>query len=97
MHVDVYEKRGDPRLEHQVQGRSINLALSTRGLHALKEIGLDAALMLRPVRMYGRQVHDVDQTQHFLPYSPDPTHAIYSVSRYELNKLLLEKTQHYPR
>ena len=38
--VDVYEKRPDPRLGGRDQGRSINLALSTRGLHALRELGL---------------------------------------------------------
>ena len=32
--VDPYERRTDPRAGNFVGGRSINLALSTRGIHA---------------------------------------------------------------
>src|SRR5690606_22785422 len=35
--VDVFERRGDPRLHGYAGGRSINLALAERGLHALRQ------------------------------------------------------------
>ncbi|HNM13120.1 MAG TPA: NAD(P)-binding protein, partial [bacterium] len=38
--VDLYERRPDMRQVKISAGRSINLALSTRGIHALKEVGL---------------------------------------------------------
>ncbi|MFL5436164.1 MAG: FAD-dependent oxidoreductase, partial [Myxococcales bacterium] len=39
--VVVYERRSDPRLGRATAGRSINLAVSTRGLYALHQMGLD--------------------------------------------------------
>ncbi|HJT81072.1 MAG TPA: NAD(P)-binding protein, partial [Chthoniobacterales bacterium] len=38
--VELYERRSDPRAGNFVGGRSINLALSTRGIHALEQLGL---------------------------------------------------------
>jgi len=38
--VDIYERRPDMRKESISAGRSINLAMSIRGIHALKEVGL---------------------------------------------------------
>lgn len=96
LHIDLYEKRGDPRQQEALEGRSINLALSTRGLHALKEIGLDQQLIARSVRMKGRLLHDVDLQQHYIPYSPREKDAIYSISRMELVKLLLDKAESNP-
>nr|MBP7415600.1 FAD-binding protein [Pyrinomonadaceae bacterium] len=37
----VYESRGDMRLQEVAAGRSINLALSDRGIAALREVGMD--------------------------------------------------------
>ena len=44
--VDVYERRGDPRVHGYAGGRSINLALAERGLHALRQAGADRAVMI---------------------------------------------------
>ncbi|RZA13272.1 MAG: FAD-dependent monooxygenase, partial [Lysobacteraceae bacterium] len=55
--VDVYERRGDPRVEGYAGGRSINLALAERGLHALRQAGADGAVLEQAVMMRGRFVH----------------------------------------
>ena len=44
-HVDVYERRPDMRVEAISAGRSINLALSVRGLRALKEVDMDQKIL----------------------------------------------------
>ncbi len=87
--VSVYERRGDPRIKGFVGGRSINLALSTRGLAALKELGLDEVVLADAVRMPGRMIHDRQGRTVFQPYSRDPGDAINSVSRGGLNLTLL--------
>ncbi len=43
--VDVYERRPDMRKVQIDGGRSINLALSTRGIHALKDVGIHENIM----------------------------------------------------
>ena len=58
--VDVYEARGDMRKEGVAAGRSINLALSDRGIAALREVGMDEYMLSEAVPMYGRMVHAVD-------------------------------------
>ena len=55
--VEVFERRGDPRLHGYAGGRSINLALAERGLHALRQAGADAGVMAQAVMMRGRMVH----------------------------------------
>ncbi len=95
LQIDLYEKREDPRKKPYPEGRSINLALSTRGLYALHEVDCEAQLFAQAVPMKGRLVHAKDQQQHFIAYSPDASHVIYSISRLELNKLLLDKAEHF--
>ncbi len=55
--VDVYEARGDMRKEEVSAGRSINLALSDRGIAALREVGMDEYMLAEAVPMYGRMIH----------------------------------------
>jgi len=52
--VDVFERRGDPRVDGYAGGRSINLALAERGLHALRQAGADDAVLQQAVMMRGR-------------------------------------------
>ncbi len=87
--VDVFEGRPDPRERGFIGGRSINLALSTRGLHALARVGLDERVLANAVPMRGRMMHDVSGGLSFQPYSKDPGEAINSVSRGGLNLELL--------
>jgi kynurenine 3-monooxygenase len=88
--VTVYEKRPDPRLASAERGRSINLALSVRGIHALRELGLADDVLLQSVLMRGRMIHARDGRLTFQPYGKDDSEALHSVSRAGLNRLLVE-------
>jgi kynurenine 3-monooxygenase len=87
--VTIYERRPDTRSNTEDSGRSINLALSSRGIHALKMAGLmdDVEKLLIPMR--GRMLHFQDGTQEFSPYGQRPNEVIYSVSRRDLNELMV--------
>ncbi|MCB2205660.1 FAD-dependent monooxygenase [bacterium] len=89
LHVDMRERRPDMRREDISAGRSINLALSTRGIHALQEVGLADEIMQLAIPMRGRMMHAVDGSLTFQPYGKDESEVIYSVSRGELNKRLM--------
>lgn len=89
--VSLYERRGDPRAQGYQGGRSINLALSARGLAGLRAAGLEELVTERDlIRMPGRMMHGVDGKLTFQPYSKDPKDAINSVSRGGLNRTLIE-------
>ena len=88
--VSLYERRDDLRRNHDHEGRSINLALSTRGLDALDRIGLSEALRERGIPMRGRALHGRDGSVTFQPYSADPRNVLLSVSRDDLNSTLLD-------
>jgi len=89
--VRVYERRPDPRKAGYVGGRSINLALSVRGLTGLRGAGLEETVLTRDaIRMPGRMMHAHDGTTTFQPYSSDPNDAINSVSRGGLNLTLIK-------
>ena len=88
--VDLRERRGDPRARGHAAGRSINLAISARGLKALRRAGLEETILRNAIRMPGRMIHSRAGAQEFHQYSRDPNHAIQSVSRSALNLALLE-------
>src|SRR5690606_37661343 len=93
--VLVVERRADPRAAGFVGGRSINLALSTRGITALQRAGLAERVLADAVRMPGRMVHPAGADAAsakpvFQPYSKGPAEAIQSVSRGWLNLTLIE-------
>ncbi len=92
--VNVFERRPDMRTAGYIGGRSINLALSHRGWKALKKIGLDSAVEKIVIPMKGRVIHDVAGNTAFFPYGTDDQ-AIYSVSRGELNKIMVEKADEF--
>ena len=58
--VDVYERRPDPRLAGAERGRSINLAISARGLAALEEVGLREHALAQALPMHGRMIHSIN-------------------------------------
>jgi kynurenine 3-monooxygenase len=91
--VTVYERRPDPRVAGAERGRSINLAVSARGLDALERVGLRDEALARALPMHGRMVHPVDGKQSFRPYSADGKRAINSISRAELNSTLLDTAE----
>lgn len=94
--VNVYERRPDMRKADISAGKSINLALSTRGIHALKEVGLYDEIKKIAIPMYGRMVHAVDGSVSLQPYGKDMSEYINSVSRGELNKMLMDLAEEYP-
>src|SRR5690606_18259362 len=86
--VTVYERRPDMRTASIAAGRSINLAMSTRGWKALELAGLKDDIASLAIPMYGRYLHQPDGSTAFQPYGKN-NEAIYSVSRGDLNKKLM--------
>jgi kynurenine 3-monooxygenase len=91
--VRGFEMRPDPRRGVLVGGRSINLALSARGLGALEKAGLLDRVLAIAVPMRGRMIHDLRGHTAFQPYGTESGHANHSVSRAELNVLLLDAAE----
>ena len=91
--VDVYEKRPDPRQRGYEGGRSINLALAERGLHALRQAGLQEAVMAQAVMMRGRMVHPLEGGSQLQRYGRDDGEVIWSVHRGRLNLALLDAAE----
>lgn len=93
--VNLYEKRGDMRLDHVDAGRSINLALSARGLKALDRVGLKEDMEAFCIPMKGRMIHPAGGESFHSPYSGRPEDFINSISRGGLNIALLNKAEEY--
>lgn len=93
LRVDVYERRGDPRMEGYAGGRSINLALAERGLHALRLAGLEELVMRQAVMMRGRMVHPLHGAAQLQRYGRDDSEVIWSINRGELNVVLIEAAE----
>jgi kynurenine 3-monooxygenase len=94
--VDLYERRADPREGNIIGGRSINLALSTRGIHALEQLGIADEVLQDAIPMRGRMIHDKSGDLHFAPYDVDPNKHINSIGRAALNTTVIEAAQRYP-
>jgi kynurenine 3-monooxygenase len=94
--VELFERRDDPRKGGAGSGRSINLAISTRGLHALEGAGLAREILQVAVPMRGRMVHTPAGETRFQPYGTRADQVINSVSRGGLNILLLSAAERYP-
>ncbi|HJX81285.1 MAG TPA: FAD-dependent monooxygenase [Candidatus Udaeobacter sp.] len=93
--VDLYERRADPREGNIVGGRSINLAISTRGIHALEQIGIADEALRYAIPMRGRMIHDKFGALHFAPYDVDPKKCINSIGRVSLNTTVIEAAQRH--
>jgi kynurenine 3-monooxygenase len=94
--VDVYERRPDMRKVDIGGGRSINLALSTRGIHALKDVGVYERVMKIAIPMKGRMIHPVNGELIFQRYGKDDSEVIYAVSRSQLNLALMDEAEKHP-
>lgn len=92
--VKVYERRGDMRKEKMSAGRSINLALSDRGLLALEKIGLAEEIKKIAIPMHGRYIHNPDGSTAFQPYGKEGQY-INSVSRGTLNMKLMDLAEEH--
>jgi kynurenine 3-monooxygenase len=91
--VALYERRPDLRKVDMDAGRSINLALAARGIHALRQAGVLADVEPLLIAMRGRALHDVAGKITFAAYGQRPHEAIYSVSRPGLTRVLLDHAQ----
>ncbi|TCC46669.1 FAD-dependent monooxygenase [Kribbella capetownensis] len=94
--VTLYERRPDPRVGQAERGRSINLAISERGLDALRRIGLVDQVMADALPMKGRMIHPVSGPLDFQAYSAGGNRAINSISRGALNNALLTAASEAP-
>ncbi|MHC4975458.1 MAG: FAD-dependent oxidoreductase [Planctomycetota bacterium] len=94
--VTLFERRPDPRVGTPERGRSINLAFSTRGITALKGVGLHTKVLDESIPMRGRMIHNTNSTTVFQPYSHNPEHAINSISRAGLNNILIQAADEEP-
>lgn len=91
--VVVYERRPDMRQVEIPAGRSINLALANRGIDALEKAGLMDEVNKHLIPMRGRMIHDEAGNVHLQPYGKKPGEVIHSVSRGELNVLLMNAAE----
>ena len=87
--VRVYEKRPDMRESVSERGRSINLAISRRGVYALEKLGIADQIMAKSTPMYGRMIHDMHGNSEKQIYGRNENEYISAISRSELNIDLL--------
>jgi kynurenine 3-monooxygenase len=90
--VSVFERRGDMRSSDYVGGRSINLALSNRGIRALEEVGLAEELKRIAIPMHGRMMHDMKGNLSYQAYGKEGQY-INSISRSALNIALMNEAE----
>ena len=93
--VNVYESRPDLRTTDISAGRSINLALSDRGLKAMRLAGVEDKVKPLCIPMFGRLIHDIEGNTFPSNYSGRDNEYINSISRGELNGLLLTEADSY--
>lgn len=92
--VHLFEARKDSRQSGVYGGRSINLALSDRGLLALEKVGLDQTLRQTGIPMHGRMIHPPQHSAEtmFTPYGKSGQY-IMSISRRLLNEINLSAAE----
>jgi kynurenine 3-monooxygenase len=93
MSVRLFEKLPDMRKESIPAGRSINLAISTRGLSALRKVGLEIEALRHAIPMRGRVMHSVQGELSFQAYGKDESQHINSISRGFLNRMLMDAAE----
>lgn len=95
LRTEVFEARDDLRKVGASAGRSINLALSDRGIKALNEVGMGDYVLREAVPMNGRMVHSVEGQTNFQPYSGREGEHINSISRGGLNAALIDEADRH--
>lgn len=95
--VEIFERRRDPRelmaLGKVGEGRSINLAISMRGLNALHKVGLRDKVLTHAIPMTGRMMHSPQGELTRQAYGQTDQDCINSISRGWLNCFLLDEAQ----
>lgn len=95
--VHLTEKRPDIRTVPQSAGRSINLALSDRGMTGMQLCGIQEEVEKLCIPMHGRMIHDIEGNAKLYRYSGRENESIHSVSRTGLNALLLDACEKMPQ
>ena len=90
--VNLWDRRVDLRRADIPAGRSINLAISTRGLTALDRVDMRQTILDQAIRMPGRLIHAVDGSTSYQAYGQEGQ-AIHSISRRILNEHLLNAAE----
>ena len=93
--VEVYESRPDIRTADISSGRSINLSLSERGLSALRLCGMEEKVREICIPMFGRLMHDTNGNTFSSNYSGRENEFINSISRGDLNSILLDEAEQH--
>ncbi|MBA3986648.1 MAG: FAD-dependent monooxygenase [Flavobacteriales bacterium] len=94
--VQLIEKRPDLRKVNIGAGRSINLAFSDRGMKGMKLVGLGEKVKELCIPMLGRMIHDKEGNTFLSAYSGRENEYINSISRTDLNALLLDEAEKMP-
>lgn len=94
--IKLVEKRPDLRKTDIAAGRSINLAISDRGIKAMTLVGLEKKLEKLCIPMNGRMIHNEEGQTFLSPYSGKKEEYINSISRTDLNALLLNEAEKMP-
>lgn len=92
--VTLFERRPDMRAGNAEAGRSINLALSNRGIRALEEVGLADELRRVAIPMHGRMMHDLQGKLTYQAYGKEGQ-FINSISRSGLNVVLMNAAERH--
>ena len=87
--VTIYERRSDIRKAEISAGKSINLALSTRGWTALDAVGVGDKIRDLAIPMTGRIMHSEEGDLSYQPYGQEGQ-AIYSISRGGVNARMMD-------
>ena len=88
--ISIFERLSDSRIQAEAEARSINLTLSTRGLNSLSDLGILDAALSKTVKLLGRSIHQISGKVNFQPYGNRNHEVLYSIQRYELQKILLD-------
>ncbi|MBT3984352.1 MAG: FAD-dependent monooxygenase [Bacteriovoracaceae bacterium] len=88
--VNVFEKRVDPRTAGADSGRSINLIITSRGIKALELLDIKDQVLSESVPVFGRMIHDIEGKTTYQPYGKDNSECNYSISRGQLNIILID-------
>lgn len=91
--VTIYEKRPDMRTDSVDSGRSINLIVTSRGINALQTVDMWEKVKGITVPVFGRMMHATDGELTYQAYGRDDSECNYSISRGELNKLLMTEAE----
>lgn len=94
--IDVFESRPDIRITSKDSGRSINLAMSCRGLTGLAGAGIVAEVEKLMVPMRARAIHEEHGAIKYQSFGRHHDEHINAIQRSDLNKMLLNEAEKYP-